>query len=278
MFSLVPQSAGTPFASANSAVNFVSAANNTAYWSTDTQIWSDSLNDTTGGTAKTALPSIPFGGVTISDLAVDPAANLYQVAWNAPGFGWFIAQYPLAPSSTNFSIFTNNTTLVHGLSIVGDKTYWLEGMNILSQNLDGTGKTQVQSFNFGTVTLNDLAVDPASQTYLLAATTDGIPPLIARYPLTPNSSGNLFAFANNNVVALTLANNRAYWIEGANVWSENLNGTDLQLQETFAPGITPTDLAIAADAPEPLTASLCGLCLLTLATIRKITSSSAPTR
>ncbi len=247
-FSLIPQAAGTLFDSENAAVTSLTVANNTAYWVSGTQVLSESLAGTTGGGGKTALPGVPFDGVSISDLAVDPATKSYLVGWIAPGFGWFIAQYPLKPDGT-FTIFVNATAPIQGLSVVGDKSYWIEGTKIWSQNLDGTGKTQVQSFTFGNVTLNDLAVDPASQTYFLAASTSGLPPLVARYPLTPNSTGTLFTFGNNNIAALTVAGDRAYWIDGSSVWSENLNGTGLTLQETLPTGFTPTDLAVSLDTP-----------------------------
>jgi len=181
-FSLTPQSAGTIFDLETDAITSLTVAGNTAYWvSGNAQIYSDSLNDVTGGAAKTALPSIPFAGVTVSDLAVDPATNQYLVGWIAPGRGWFIAQYPLAPAGA-FSVSVNATATIQGLSIVGGKAYWIEGINVWSQNLDGTDKTRVQNFSLGGVELNDLAVDSASQTYLLSAVTSGLPPLIARYP------------------------------------------------------------------------------------------------
>lgn len=247
-FSLTPQSTGTLFASDNAAINTLTTANNTAYWATGTQIFSDSLNDATGGTGKTALPSIPFGGVTITDLAVDPATNDYYVGWNAaPGFGWFIAQYP--PSGGNFAIFVNATTLVQGLTIENNTAYWIEGANIYSQDLGATTRHLLQSFTLGPVTLNDLAIDTAGQTYLLAAATSGIPPLVGRYPLVPNASGTLFAFSTNPITALTVAGGRAYWLDGSSVWSENLNGTDLTLQETLPAQFTPTDLAVSIDPP-----------------------------
>jgi len=252
-FSLTPQSTGTLFASDNAAINTLTTANNTAYWATSTQISSDSLNDATGGSGKTALPSIPFGGVTITDLAVDPATNDYYVGWNAPGFGWFIAQYP--PSGSNFAVFANATTLVQGLTIANNTAYWIEGQNIYSQDLGTTTRHLLQSFTLGPVTLNDVAIDTAGQTYLLAASENGLPPLIARYPLTPNASGVLFTFGTNPITALTVAGDRAYWIDGSNVWSENLNGTDLTLQETLPASFTLTDLAVSIDppaaAPEP---------------------------
>ena len=74
---------------------------------------------------------------------------------------------------------------------------------------------RVQSFPFGNISLSDLAVDTASQTYLLAASTPGVPPLVGRYPLTSNSSGTVFAISNNNISALTIAGGRAYWIDGS---------------------------------------------------------------
>jgi hypothetical protein len=261
-YSLTPQTTGTIFDQETVAVNSLTVANNTAYWASGgTQIYSDSLNDATGGAAKTALPSLPFGGVTISDLAVDPATNQYLVGWIAPGYGWFIVQYPLSPPG-DFSIFVNATTTIQGLTIAGNKAYWIEGINVWSQNLDGTGKSQVQNFSFGGVELNDLAVDSASQTYFLAAATNGLPPLIARYPLTPNANGNLFTFATNNIPAVTLAGDRAYWIDGQGVYSKRLDGTDFTLQETLPNGLTPTDLAVSLDAPvsapEPATSTALG--------------------
>jgi hypothetical protein len=248
LFSLTPQSPGSLFDSENAPVTSLTVANHTAYWVADHQIYSDSLSDVTGGGNKGLLPSVPFGGVTVDDITVDPASNSYLVAWTAPGYGWFIAQYPLSPAG-NFNVFVNATTVLKGLTIAGDKAYWIEGTNVWSQNLDGTGKALVQSFTLGGVSLNDLAVDTASQTYLLAAATSGLPPLIARYPLTPNASGTLFAFANEDIAALTVAGGRAYWLEGSSVWSENLNGTDLTLQATLPAGLTPTDLAVSLDAP-----------------------------
>src|SRR5437868_5555328 len=119
MFSLVPQTMGTLLASENGGVTSLTTANNTAYWVSGAQVWSDSLTDTTGGGGKTALPSVPFGGVSISDLAVDPVSNSYLVGWIAPGFGWFIAQYPLSAAG-NFSVFVNGTTVIQGLTIVGN--------------------------------------------------------------------------------------------------------------------------------------------------------------
>lgn len=247
-FSLIPNSKGTLFDSESVPVTSLTVANNVAYWATSNQIFADGFMDTTGGSQKNTLPSIPFSGVTISDLAVDPKTNSYFVGWNAPGYGWFIAQYPLSPQG-NYSIFTNNTAVIQGLSIAGDTAYWIEGTKVYSQKLDGTGKTVVQSFTFGGVTLGDLAIDTAGQTYLLSALTTGLPPLVGRYPLTPNASGNLFAFANNTIAGLTVAGNRAYWIDGSSVWSENLNGTDLKLQETLPPQFTLTDLAVSIDPP-----------------------------
>ena len=271
-FSLAPQSAGTLFDSENAPVTSLTAANNTAYWVTGgTQVYSDGLTDTTGGAGKTALPSVPFGGVSVTDLAVDPATNSYLVGWNAPGFGWFIAQYPLIPNA-NFSIFSNDTAPIQGLTVADNKAYWIEGTNLWSENLDGTGKSVLQSFTFGNVALSDLAVDPVSQTYLLAASEPGLPPLLARYPLTPQASGTVFTFANNNIPAVTIAGNRAYWIDGSSVWSEDLNGTGLTLQETLPSQYTLTDLAVSqvvpAAVPEPATwtmlaSALIGMVLVT---------------
>ena len=247
-FSLSPQTAGTVFDSENVAVRSVTTANNVAYWSSDTQVFADSLTDATGGGGKTLLPSIPFAGVTVTDLAVDVGTNSYLLGWNAPGYGWFVVQYSLAPNST-YTIFSNDTDVVHGLSVAGNNAYWAEGSSIYSEHLDGTGKALLQSFTLGAVSINDVAIDSAGQTYLIGATTPGLPPLIARYPLTPNASGTLFAFATSNVEALTLAGDRAYWIDGMSIWSEKLDGTDLTLQETLAAGLTPTDLAVTLDAP-----------------------------
>jgi len=264
-YSLTPQSAGTTFDTETTPVTSLTAVNNTAYWATGTRIFSDSLTDPAAGAGKTLLSTIPFAGFSISDLAVDPITNTYLVGWIAPGLGWFVVQYPLAPNS-DFTIFSNDTAPIQGLTVVGNTAYWTEGSGIFSEHLDGTGKSQIQSFNFGAVTLNDLAVDPASQTYFLAAATSGLPPLIARYPLTLNSSGTLFAFANSNINALTIAGDQAYWIDGMSIWSENLNGTGLTLQETLPSQLTPTDLAVSLDpmvaAPEPATWTLLGIALL----------------
>ena len=246
-FSLTPNSSGTLFASDAGAINHLSVANNTAYWATNTQIWSDSLADITAGSGKNALPSVPFGGVTITDIAVSPTNNSYYVGWDAPGFGWFIAQYPLSPAST-FTVFSNDSNPVKGISIAGNNVYWIDGSNILSQNLDGSGRTTIQSFTLGPVTLNDLAVDPVTQSYLLSATTSGIPPLLARYPLVPQASGTLFAFGSD-IPAVEISGDRAFWIDGSNIWSENINGTDLTLQETLPSDLTLTDLAISVDQP-----------------------------
>jgi hypothetical protein len=267
-FSLTPQSAGTVFASDTAAINNLSVANNTVYWATNTQIWSDSLTDMTAGTGKNALPSVPFGGVTITDIAVSPTNNSYYVGWDAPGYGWFIAQYPLSPIST-FTVFSNDSNPVKGLSIAGNNVYWIDGTNILSQNLDGTGRTTIQSFNLGPVTLNDLAVDPFTQSYLLSATKSGIPPLLARYPLVPQASGALFAFGSD-IPAVTISGDRAFWIDGSNIWSENINGTDLTLQETLPSDLTLTDLAISVDqpvntVPEPATGGMLATGLFAIA-------------
>lgn len=267
-FSLSPQTPGTVFDLENAPVSSLTVAGNMAYWVSADQVYSDSLADAGGGFGKTPLPSVPFGGVTVSDLAVDPVTNSYLVGWIAPGFGWFIAQYPLTPNG-NFNVFVNATNTIQGLTVVGNTAYWIEGTNIWSQNLDGTGKTLVQSFTLGNVSLSDLAVDPLSQTYLLAATSTGLPPLVARYPLTPQSSGQLFAFGNSSTTALTVSGDRAYWIDGSSVWSENLNGTDRTLQETLPSQFMPTDLAVSlntpAAAPEPASLVLLGSGLIVLA-------------
>jgi hypothetical protein len=127
----------------------------------------------------------------------------------------------------------------------------------------------VQSFTFGNVSLSDLAVDPLSQTYLLAATSTGLPPLVARYPLTPQSTGQIFAFGNSSTTALTIASDRAYWIDGSSVWSENLNRTNLTLQETLSSQFTPTDLAVSLNRPaaaqEPASSVLPGSGLIVVA-------------
>ncbi len=269
-FSLAPQSSGTLFASDSSAINNVTVANHIAYWSTSTQIWSDSLTDLSGGSAKSPLPSIPFAGVTISDLAVSPTGNSYFVGWNAPGYGWFVAQYPLAPTSTTYNIFSDDSNLVKGLTVAGGRVYWIDGANVFSQNLDGTGRITVQSFNSGQVTLNDLAVDPATQSYILSANTSGIPPVLAQYPLTPQSSGKLFDIGSSDIPGITIAGDRAYWIDGSNVWSQNIDGTDLTLQETLPSDFTLTDLAVSLDppvtsVPEPAAAGMFATGLFALA-------------
>ena len=278
-FSLVPQTPGTIFDSENASVSSLTVAGNRAYWVSANQVYSDSLTDNTGGEGKTSLPSVPFGGVTVSDLAVDPVTNSYLVGWIAPGFGWFIAQYPLTPNAS-FNVFVNATNPIQGLTVVGNTAYWIEGTNIWSQNLDGTGKTLVQSFTLGNVSLSDLAVDLPSQTYLLAASSSGLPPLVGRYPLAPQSSGQLFAFGSSSITALTIAGDRAYWIDGSSVWSENLNGTNLTLQETFPSQLTPTDLAVSltpAAVPEPTGWILIagGLMVLVLARLRGLRSQQA---
>ena len=270
MFSLVPQSAGSLYASADAPINTITTAGNSAYWATSTQIYADSLDDATGGTAKTALPSIPFAGITVNDLAVSPSTNSYLVGWIAPGYGWFIGQYPLSPADGAYSVFVNAANPIQGLTIADGKVYWIEDVRVLSQNLDGTGKAQIQQLGAGVV-LNDLAVDPASQTYFLAASAPPLPPLIARYPLSPNASGNLITFGTTSIKALTIADDRAYWIDGSSVWSERLNGTDVVLQETLPAQYTLTDLAIAVNAPEPGTWAMLGggLVLLGLGKLRR---------
>jgi hypothetical protein len=251
-FSLTPQSSGTLFASDTAAINTLTVAGNTAYWATTTQIWADGLTDLTGGTGKSALPSVPFAGVSITDLAVSPIDNTYFVAWDAPGFGWFLADYPLSPTSSTFTIFSNDSHPVKGVTIAGNRVYWIDGGNVFSENVDGTGRTTVQTFDPAAVTLNDLAVDPVTQTYIVSAISSGLPPLLAQYPLTPQASGVIFTFGTNDIPGVVISGDRVFWIDGSNIWSKNINGTDLTLQESLPSDLTLTDLAIAQD--EPLTA------------------------
>lgn len=270
VFSLTPQTPGTQYDSENAGVSSLTVANNTAYWVTNSlQIYSDTLNDQTGGTGKTALNSVPFAGVTITDLAVDPVSGSYFVGWNAPGYGWFVADYP-STTDPAYSIFVNGADPIRGLTVDGNKAYWIEGTRLLSQNLDGTGKSVFQSFD-STVTLFDLGIDSADQAYFLSAYAPGLSPLLIRYPLTTNASGNLVSISNTNIAALTLAGDRLYWIDGSSIWSENVNGTGLTLQQTLPSGFTPTDLAVSLDTvttaavPEPATSAMVGGVLIALA-------------
>jgi hypothetical protein len=272
MFSLSPLSPGTLFDSENVPVTSLTVAGDAAYWVAGSQVTADNLADTTGGGSKVLLPSTPFAGVTVTDLAVSPASNTYLVGWTAPGYGWFVAQYPLTPAGA-FTVFSNDSNPIHGLTIAGNTAYWIDGANVFSEQLDGTGKAILQSFTAGAVTLNDLAIDSVNQTYVLAASTAGIPPLLARYPLTPNASGAVFAFANSNIPAVTVAGDTLYWIDGQSVWSENLNGTNLTLQETLPSQFTPTDLAVSlstpATTPEPHSEALLGGGLIVLGMVRR---------
>jgi hypothetical protein len=270
-FSLTPQSSGTLFASDNAAINNITVASNTAYWATSNQIWADSLTDITGGTTRNALPSVPFAGVSITSLAVSPTNNSYFVGWDAPGYGWFVVDYPLSPTSDTFTVFSNDSHPVKGLTVVVNRVYWIDGDNVFSQNVDGSGRTTVQTFDAGAVTLRDLAVDPVTQSYLLSATTSGLPPLLAQYPLTPQASGVVFAFGAD-IPGVVISGDRVFWIDGSNIWSKNINGTDLILQETLPSDFTLTDLAISPDqpvtaVPEPATVSMFAMGLFALALV-----------
>jgi hypothetical protein len=261
-FSLVPHSAGTTLVTESSGVTTVTVANNTAYWVSNNQIWSDNVADI-GGAGKTALPSVPPVPVTITSLAVSATDNSYLVGWDAPGFGWFVAKFPLTGSDP-YTVFSNDSSQVKGLTVSGNQAYWIDGTDVLTTNLDGSGRAKFQSFTLGPVTLYDVAVNAATQTYFLAASTPGLPPLIVQYPLTPQASGNLFTFSpsNNTITALTIGGDTVYWTDGSSIWSENLDGTGLTVQQTFDAGVTITDLAVVQDqptatpVPEPSSAAL----------------------
>jgi hypothetical protein len=147
-----------------------------------------------------------------------------------------IGKYPLDPffAGTTFATADN----AQGLTYADGKLYWLEGANVWMQNVDGTGKTLLQTYG---VTPTDLAVDAAGGSYF--ASFGGGIDMIGKYPLQPFFAGTTLV-GTNDAHGLTYADGKIYWLEGANVWMQNVDGTGKTLLQTY--GVTPTDLAVDA--------------------------------
>jgi hypothetical protein len=146
-----------------------------------------------------------------------------------------IGVYPAVPNAWG-SEFAATGSSAHGLTVAGEKLYWLEGNDIYVQGILGGSKTQFQSFG---VSPTDLTVDPASGSY--QASFGGGIDNIGTYPLAPFSWGTEFATANDPH-GLSLSGNTLYWLAGNDIWMQDIGSTSKSLFQSF--GVAPTDLAV----------------------------------
>jgi hypothetical protein len=147
-----------------------------------------------------------------------------------------IGQYPLDPFNVGTTFAT--ATDAKGLTYADGKVYWLEGVNVWQQNVDGSDKTLLQSFGVAPI---DLAVDASTGSYF--ASFGGGVDIIGKYSTTPFSIGTTFA-GTDDAHGLTYANGQLHWLEGSNVWTQNADGSGKTLLQTF--GVAPSDLTVDA--------------------------------
>ncbi len=72
-----------------------------------------------------------------------------------------IGQYPLVPNAYG-TVFATASTNVEDLTIAGQSLYWIDGNDVMTANLDGSGLSVLRQFGY---TPASIAVyDPTSQT------------------------------------------------------------------------------------------------------------------
>jgi len=146
-----------------------------------------------------------------------------------------IGTYPVVPGAWGTQ-FATTASAAHGLTVAGDNLYWLEGNNIYVQGINGGSKTPFQSFGIAPL---DLTVDVTNGIY--HSSFGGNSDSIGQYPLAPDVWGVQFA-TGNDPHGLSLSGNTLYWLEGNNVWMQDIGSTSKSLLQNF--GIAPIDLAV----------------------------------
>lgn len=144
-YPLTPGAWGTWFSDTGIDARHLTVAGDKLYWLEDKAVWMQNLD----GSGKTRLQLF---GVAPIDLAVDVAGGHYYTSFG--GSFQDINKYPLSPGAWG-SWFSDTHSNAHGLTIVGDHIYWLDGKEVWMQGLDGQGKTLVQRFG---IAPTDLAV------------------------------------------------------------------------------------------------------------------------
>jgi hypothetical protein len=147
-----------------------------------------------------------------------------------------IGKYPATPSSWGTEFATGNDP--HSLTVAGDDLYWVQGNNIYVQNVNSGPKSLFQSFGVAPI---DFTVDKTNGSYY--ASFGGGIDNIGKYPLTPSAWGTEFA-TGNDTHGLTLAGGNLYWLEGNNIWMQDVNSSSKTLLQSF--GVAPIDLAVDA--------------------------------
>ncbi|MDB5801247.1 MAG: hypothetical protein JWL63_2186 [Rhodocyclales bacterium] len=229
-----PMAWGTYFSGTSADAHGLTVSGDSLYWLEDKNVWSQK----TDGSGKTLLQTF---GIAPIDLAVDAASGSYFASFG--GSTDDIGKYPISPMAWG-TFFTGTSADAHGMTVAGDKLFWLEDKNVWMENLDGSSKTLLQTFGISPV---DLAVDFTSGYYF--ASFGGSTDDIGKYPLSPMAWGTFFAGTSSDAHGMTVADGKLYWLEDKNVWMEDLDGTNKTLLQTF--GIAPLDLAVFDVPPTP---------------------------
>ena len=144
-YPLTPGAWGVHFTDTSASAHGLTLAGSSLYWLEDRDVWTQRLD----GSGKTLLQRF---GVAPTDLAIDINGGSYFVSFG--GAYDDINKYPLTAMAWG-THFTDTSTDARGLTITGDSLYWLEGNDVWTQRLDGSGKTLLQRFGIAPV---DLAV------------------------------------------------------------------------------------------------------------------------
>ena len=170
-----------------------------------------------------------------------PAPNALYVGFTTAGNS-DIGMYPLTPQVVPFGKEFAPATDPQSFTIAGGKLYWIDGVQVLDANLDGSGLSVLDTFG---IDPTSIAVNSAGGQLYVGFTTAGSND-IGVYPLTPEASGKKFAPATDPQ-SFTIAGGKLYWIDGVQVLDANLDGSGLSVLDTF--GIGPTSIAVSVAPP-----------------------------
>jgi hypothetical protein len=235
VYPLIPMAWGSYFSGTSADAHDLTVAGSHVYWEEGNNIYQANID----GSSKILLQSF---GIAPTSLAVDETLGTYFASFG--GATQDIGAYPISPMAWG-SYFAGTGTSAHDLTVAGNQLFWVEGENIWEENVDGTGKTLLQTFGIDPVSL---AVDAASGMYY--ASFGGTTNDIGVYPISPMAWGSYFTGTGTGAHDLTIAGDQLFWLEGDNVWEQNLDGSDKTLLQTF--GIAPTSLAVFIPAPDPV--------------------------
>ncbi len=220
---------GKEFAAATDPQSFTIAGGK-LYWVDGVQVLEANLD----GSGLSVLDTFGIGPTSI---AVNSAGGQLYVGFTTAGNS-VVGVYPLTPQVVPFGKEFAAATDPQSFTIAGGKLYWVDGVQVLEANLDGSGLSVLDTFGIGPTSI---AVNSAGGQLYVGFTTAGSND-IGVYPLTPEATGKAFAAATDPQ-SLTIAGGKLYWIDGVQVLDANLDGSGLSVLDTF--GIGPTSIAVS---------------------------------